>query len=582
MTRSVRLLAPVLCLAMAMAMAWFATVPAAAAEPMLVVRIQLPEAQAPALHAELDQWLDVWSHHPEPGVEPATRSVLARVTPAQLAAVRESGLVATVEVERTERLGALERARQRRDKAGDDGVSVGAKTIPGFGCYRTVEETYATQDQLASRYPRLARVVDFGDSWDRVTAGGPGGYDLRALVLTNRDSPHDKAPFVVEASIHAREYTPAELALRWAEGLLAGYGPGRDADATWLLDHTEIHVLTPMNPDGRKRAEEGLLWRKNVDNRFCTDSELRGVDLNRNSSYFWGGGGTSPDQCSLVFPGDGPASEPETQALHSYLATVFDDQRAPDLGAAAPPDTVGAYLSLHSFGRFIVGPDWSGPGAVPPNQRGILALMRNVAAINGFDVFPDPRATTGMTIDTAYGDHGVPSMLLELGTDFFESCSVFEGEVLPRNLPALTHYAKTAPRPYRLTGPRTSQVAVSRRSVPRGQPVEVTALVEGNGVREAAFTVDLPPFDAPFSVPMAPQDGAWNGGQERVRAVVDTHGLEPGWHQVFVFGNDGGGEAGVPTAVWIEVRADGGVVNKPYALPTGELDDLELRSARRP
>jgi hypothetical protein len=556
---------------------------AAPSDEMLVVSIELPAAEAGQLHAELEQWLDVWSHHPEPGAGPDERTVVARVTPAQLAAVRESGLGVTVDRARTERLRTLEHARRVRDKSGD----TTAKTIPGFGCYRTVEETYAAQDQLASRYPRLARVVDFGDSWDKGTAGGPGGYDLRALVLTNRDSPHAKAPFVVEATIHAREYTPAELALRWAERLLAGHGPGRDADATWLLDHTEIHVITPLNPDGRKRAEEGILWRKNVDNRFCSDSQFRGVDLNRNSPYFWGGGGTSSDPCSEVFPGDGPASEPETQALHAYLATVFDDQRGPDLGAAAPLDAAGAYLSLHSYGRFIVGPDWNGQGRVPPNQAGIAALMRNVAAINGFDFIPDPRATTGMTIDTAYGDHGVPAMLVELGTDFFESCGVFENEILPRNLPALTYYAKTASRPYRLTGPRPTQVAVSSRSVLRGQPVELTALVEdlaGGGVRSAAFTVDELPVDALFTLPMAPTDGVWNGRQERVRSVVDTWALDPGWHQVYVIGFDGGFTQGVPTAVWIEVRGTGPVVHKPFALPLpGEgIDELDLTSGRRP
>lgn len=557
---------------------------AAPADQMLVVRIELPAAEAPGLYEELAEWIDVWSHHSEPGDSAQKRTVLARVTPDELAAVRASGLIATVDAERTARLRALEAARRVREKAAAD-TAVTPKTIPGFPCYRTVEETYATQAQLAERYPRLARVVDFGDSWDKETAGGPGGYDLRALVLTNRDSPHPKAPFVVEAAIHAREYTTAELALRWAEGLLEDYGPGpgsdRLADATWLLDHTEIHVITPLNPDGRKKAEEGILWRKNVDNRFCTDNQLRGVDLNRNSPYFWGGGGTSPDQCSQIFPGDGPASEPETQALHAYLATVFDDQRAPDLAAPAPLDTVGAYLSLHSFGRFIVGPDWGG-GAVPPNQDGILTLIRNVSSLNGYNVIPNPNATTGMTIDTAYGDHGVPAMLIELGTEFFEACSVFEGDILPRNLPVLTYYAKTAQRPYRQGGPLTSQVAVSSRSVPRGQPVEVTATVEGSGgVRGAVFTVDELPLEARGPREMVPQDGAWNGQSERVRAVVDTYSLEPGWHQVLVQGTDGAGEAGVPTAVWIEVRDAGPVVNKPYALPGGEIDPGETTGAGR-
>ncbi|MEZ4615683.1 MAG: hypothetical protein R2867_09240 [Caldilineaceae bacterium] len=44
--------------------------------------------------------------------------------------------------------------------------------IPGFPCYRTVEETYADLQDLATSHPTLARWVDIGDSWDKSTAGG--------------------------------------------------------------------------------------------------------------------------------------------------------------------------------------------------------------------------------------------------------------------------------------------------------------------------------------------------------------------------------------------------------------------------
>ncbi|MEZ4681816.1 MAG: hypothetical protein R2932_47155 [Caldilineaceae bacterium] len=39
--------------------------------------------------------------------------------------------------------------------------------IPGFPCYRTVEETYADLQDLATSHPTLARWVDIGDSWDK-------------------------------------------------------------------------------------------------------------------------------------------------------------------------------------------------------------------------------------------------------------------------------------------------------------------------------------------------------------------------------------------------------------------------------
>ena len=60
----------------------------------------------------------------------------------------------------------------------------------------------------------------------------------------------------ITGSIHAREYAPAELVTRFAEYLVDGYGV--DADATWMVDYHEIHLMLMANPDARKKAEAGL------------------------------------------------------------------------------------------------------------------------------------------------------------------------------------------------------------------------------------------------------------------------------------------------------------------------------------
>ena len=61
---------------------------------------------------------------------------------------------------------------------------------------------------------------------------------------------------------------PAEPAsVRFAEMLIAGYGI--DADLTWILDYTEVHLALQANPDGRKMAEAGQLWRKNLNENYC-------------------------------------------------------------------------------------------------------------------------------------------------------------------------------------------------------------------------------------------------------------------------------------------------------------------------
>src|SRR5690606_3357501 len=41
----------------------------------------------------------------------------------------------------------------------------GLRSIPGYACYRTVEETFASIDAMVAQYPTLASLVDIGVSW---------------------------------------------------------------------------------------------------------------------------------------------------------------------------------------------------------------------------------------------------------------------------------------------------------------------------------------------------------------------------------------------------------------------------------
>ena len=108
------------------------------------------------------------------------------------------------------------------------------------------------------------------------------------------------------------------------------------------LDTQEIHLILQSNPDGRKRAEAGILWRKNADNNFCANTNSRGIDLNRNfpgqAPYGWNCcGGSSGSACSDTFHGPGPGSEPETQAVRNYMAAVFPDYGDPGNGNPISP-----------------------------------------------------------------------------------------------------------------------------------------------------------------------------------------------------------------------------------------------------
>ncbi|MCU0292956.1 MAG: hypothetical protein MUF10_13345, partial [Thermoanaerobaculaceae bacterium] len=137
--------------------------------PSMVVRVGFPPGTD---LAALARGLDVWEVHRSEGF------LVAAVDPGQWADLEARGFVLELDEARS--------ARLDRPLVLLPGQTSG---IPSFPCYRTVEETYASMEGLVSAHPGLASWVDIGDSWEKVTAGGNPGYDLRVLVLTNSAHP---------------------------------------------------------------------------------------------------------------------------------------------------------------------------------------------------------------------------------------------------------------------------------------------------------------------------------------------------------------------------------------------------------
>ena len=92
---------------------------------------------------------------------------------------------------------------------------------------------------------------------------------MRAMHITNfatLAADPDRPKMAVYFSIHAREYTPAEIGTRFAEWLVDNYGT--DPEATWLVDHNDFHLILLANPDARKEAEQQIYHRKNMDDAY--------------------------------------------------------------------------------------------------------------------------------------------------------------------------------------------------------------------------------------------------------------------------------------------------------------------------
>jgi len=441
--------------------------------------------------------------------------------------------------------------------------------IPGYPCYPTFAETLSLVANLQVTWPELVSVVDIGDSWEK--SQGLGGHDLVVLVLSNSNTPGPKPPFFANSGLHAREYSPGGLTVQLAQHLLENYGT--DADITALLDDNEVHLLLAANPDGRVMAEQGLSWRKNTNNDFCSGSNSRGIDLNRNLEFQWGftSSCSSGSQCSSTFRGPAPASEPEIDSLQSYLRAIFPDQRGSGLQDPAPEDAIGVFVDLHSYGRQVLWP--YGFDTIPaPNDTALTTLGRKLAWFNGYS--PEKASalfdTCGTTDDFAYGDLGVAAYTFEMGFSFFEPCQVFEDQVLQQNIAALLYAAKVARAPYLWpAGPNAENLRASASSLLPGQNLHLNATVSDDRFRVAtvppgsetvdtingaATYVNQPSWEGGVPTAMTASDGSFDTSEEAVETTLDTSAWTIGKRLLRVQGNDSSGSTGAPGAVFVTVK----------------------------
>ncbi|MBE0411603.1 MAG: hypothetical protein IBX69_17900, partial [Anaerolineales bacterium] len=518
-------------------------------QPMLwVVKAYFSERQ---MVDELASWASIWE------VNHAEGYLVVAVSADEILLLEQAGFLVEIDHELSEQLNTPNLPLPGQISG-----------IPGYPCYRTVEETYASAEQIAADYPTLASWIQIGASWEKIFGSLPG-YDMMVLRLTNSEIDIPKPKLFIMASIHAREYTPAELATRYAELLVENYG--LDADITWLLDYHEIHLLLQANPDGRKHAEGGVWWRKNTNSNYCENPNQYGIDLNRNYPYLWGCcGGSSVNPCYDTYRGPFGNSEPETYAVNNYLVEIFPDQRDDDPYAPAPQDATGVFLDLHSYSQLVLWP-WGWTFTSPPNGTALQTLGRKFAYFNNYSPYQSRNLyiTDGTTTDTAYGHLGLAAYTFELGTQFFQSCTYFENTIIPGNMPALIYAAKAARTPYMTpSGPDALDLTLSEQEVERGEPVTLTAVLDDTrfnnsqgseptqNIAAAEVYINVPPWledENPQPIAMQPLDGQFNSPVETATVTLDTSDLEAGQHILFVRGQDAADNWGAFSAVFLEI-----------------------------
>jgi carboxypeptidase T len=183
--------------------------------------------------------------------------------------------------------------------------------LGSMGGFYTYQEFLDEIDAMHTLYPDLitlkAPISDFQTHENR---------PIYWLKISDNASNDEAEPEILHSSIHhAREPMSLTSTVFYMWYLLENYAT--NPEIQYLVNETEMFFVPLLNPDGYIENETnnpngGGMHRKNKRNN---GDGTFGVDLNRNYNHAWGTTGISFNTSSDTYPGTGPFSEPETQAM---------------------------------------------------------------------------------------------------------------------------------------------------------------------------------------------------------------------------------------------------------------------------
>jgi len=186
-------------------------------------------------------------------------------------------------------------------------------------------------DCLAINFGHKVEVREIGRSFE--------GRPLKVVRIG--DGNRNKPAVFIDGGIHAREWVSPAAVTYLIHRMVETKG---EYDS--LLDQFTVFVLPLVNPDGYEYSRQhDRMWRKTrsrTGGRNLFGDECKGVDLNRNFGYHWGGYGASDNACKETYRGPSAFSEPESRAMRDFLL--------------AGEQNFVLYLTFHSYGQYILYP----------------------------------------------------------------------------------------------------------------------------------------------------------------------------------------------------------------------------------
>ncbi|XP_041377155.1 carboxypeptidase B-like [Gigantopelta aegis] len=185
------------------------------------------------------------------------------------------------------------------------------------------------------------------------------GQNLTVAKIYKASS-HRKPAIFIDAGIHAREWIAPAMAINFIYQL--ALNPNRDRQVSRLLNKYDWYIMPVANPDGYQFSiYSDRMWRKTRNDN--PGSVYKGTDANRNFNYRWNpdvGGSRNPGEDT--YAGSAPFSIPESRDLGRFLMEHGSQ--------------IKLYLTLHSYGQYLLYPWGYGPHEFASDQNDLERLAR--------------------------------------------------------------------------------------------------------------------------------------------------------------------------------------------------------------
>lgn len=264
-------------------------------------------------------------------------------------------------------------------------------SVRGFLSY---DEANEILNYFLFRFPEMLSRQLIGQSFE--------SREMYAYRMSFSRVDSGSARVLLTSVMHGREPVTLSVALN-AVGTFLEAACEPTSDEAYILRTREMYIIPFMNPDAYAAASAcgDFVYRKNRRPTCPANSEMGGVDLNRNFDYKWS---NATDPCGLEYGGTAPFSEPETRALKDFVEHK---------------GFVSA-MHLHSYGEILTYPfNARTTDTLKPQHSQFYDELQAVFKFNR--VGPSQQTlqyeTLGESDDWFYGKLGVVSMSPEIGPE---------------------------------------------------------------------------------------------------------------------------------------------------------------------